>query len=105
MLALDKNDTKLLQEIKQQLELVVSLLRVLAAKPLQELILTVISTENKEQIYKLCNGENTLADIARAAKVTAEYVRLTVQEFQKAGLIVVREDGRRQYPTRLIESA
>jgi len=92
-----------LHRIKLQLDVVIGLLRVLASKALDELRRSILSTEKKEKIYNLCDGEHTLLDIANATSVTSEYVRLTVQELRSTGLVIMRERGKRQCPARLIE--
>jgi DNA-binding transcriptional ArsR family regulator len=89
-------------EVIDKLDRVVALLKIIAAEKLQELKRSVISTRNKERIYELCTGDNEMSEIARKVDVSGESVRLTIRDFEDAGLIISQRRGKKVYPKRVL---
>ena len=89
-------------KLDEKLDQVIALLKVLANKEIQEIRRTILSTPMKQQIYELCDGNNEMRSIARKAKASGEYVRLTIRDLEDTGFIIVRSEGTKRYPKRVI---
>ena len=86
----------------EKLDEIKALLTILAFRELQQMKRSVISTKNKERIYELCNGDNEMGAIAKQVKVSNESVRLSIRDFENAGLVVTKRNGKKLFPRRLL---
>lgn len=86
----------------EKLDEIKALLKILAFRELQQMKHSVISTKNKERIYELCTGDNEMGEIAKQVKVSNESVRLSVRDFENAGLVVTKRNGKKIFPRRLL---
>jgi predicted transcriptional regulator len=94
--------TENMAEISRKLDHVVALLRVIARKELEAVKKSVLSTIKKERIYELCDGKMETAKIAKKVGVSGEYVRLTLKEFEDAGLVLIKRIRGKRYPERML---
>ncbi|MBU7036700.1 MAG: hypothetical protein HXS52_02120 [Theionarchaea archaeon] len=91
-----------LRSLEGKLDQVIALLKVIASKDMMEKRYTILSTPKKQKIYELCDGRNEMSEIAKKARVSGEYVRLTIKDLEDEGLVTFRlEDGKR-FPQRVI---
>lgn len=91
-----------IEEINKKLDQIVSLLKLLAADTIVEKRRLILSTSKKQNIYDLCDGETEMGEIASKAKVSGEYVRLTIRDLEDAGFVTVKIEGRNRYPRRTL---
>jgi len=91
-----------LKSLEEKLDQVIALLRILASKEIRERRHMILSTPKKQRIYELCDGNNEMSEIAKKAKVSSEYVRLTIRDLEDVGFITVRSEGLKRYPQRVI---
>ena len=89
-------------EISRKLDHVVALLKVIARKELEDVKKSILSTSKKERIYELCDGKTDTAKIAKTVRVSGVYVRLTLKEFEDAGLILIKRTRGKTYPERML---
>jgi DNA-binding MarR family transcriptional regulator len=50
-------------------------------------------TQKQKQVYELCNGKNSLQEIAKKAKCSERYVKRLLPEWEKMGLIISTGKG------------
>jgi len=91
-----------LRSLAKKMDQVIALLKILAGKEIEERRRTIISTPKRQRIYELCDGDNEMNEIARKAKASGEYVRLTIRDLEDVGFIIVRSEGAKRYPKRVI---
>jgi len=91
-----------LKPLEERLDQVIALLKILASKEIEEKRRTILSTPKKQQIYELCDGNNEMNEIAKKAKASNEYVRLTIRDLEDIGFITVKSEGVKRYPKRVI---
>jgi len=73
------------QDRNQRLDKIIALLKLLSQDKIAEL--TKIS-DKKKKILNACDGKTTLPQLGKKIKVSHEYVRLTVKDFESTGLII-----------------
>ncbi|MCK4828685.1 hypothetical protein KA005_73825 [bacterium] len=61
-----------------------------------------LTTPVREKMFKLIDGKNSMADIAKKVKVSSEGVRLLLVELEELGVIEMKKTGRTKYPVKLI---
>lgn len=86
----------------EKLDEIKALLKILAFRELQQMKHSVISTKNKERIYELCTGDNEMGEIAKQVKVSNESVRLSIRDFENAGLVITSRNGKKLFPRRVL---
>ena len=91
-----------MKPVEERLDRIIALLKVLARKEIEERRRLILSTPKKRQIYELCDGTNEAGRIATKVKVTGQYVRMTIRDLEDAGFVVVKQDGTRRYPVKVI---
>jgi len=91
-----------IKPLEDRLDVIIALLRILAGKEIEERRRTLLSTRKKQEIYELCDGTNEMSTIARKVKVTGEYVRLTIKDLENAGFVIIKQEGGKKYPTRVV---
>jgi len=94
--------TENIAEISRKLDHVVALLKVIARKELKDVKKSILSTSKKERIYELCDGKTDTTKIAKMVRVSGVYVRLTLKEFQDAGLILIKRTRGKTYPEKML---
>lgn len=94
--------TENMAEISRKLDDVIALLKVIARKELKDVKRSILSTDKKERIYELCDGKTDTAKIAEKVGVSGVYVRLTLKEFEDAGLILMKRRRGKTYPERML---
>lgn len=90
------------EKIVEKLEEIQALLKILAIQEFQKLRLSILSTKNKEKVFELCTGSNEMSEIAKQAKISSESVRLTIRDFENAGIVITRKNGKKAYPRRVL---
>lgn len=88
--------------IEEKLDKIATLLKIIAKKNLDEIKQSLLSTPKKEQIFELCDGNHELAQIAKEISVSNEYVRITVRDLEESGVIILKKEGRKFYPVRMV---
>lgn len=96
---MDSQDENLIVE---KLDEIKALLKIMALQNFKELLHSILSTKNKHKIYELCNGENEMGEIAKLANVSGEAVRLTIRDFEDAGIVLTKKRGKKAYPKRVL---
>jgi DNA-binding transcriptional ArsR family regulator len=91
-----------LKPIEERLDKIIALLKVLVGKEIEDRRRALLSTPRKKQIYELCDGTHEMSTIANMVSVSGEYVRLTIKDLEDAGLLTVKQRGKRRYPMRTI---
>ena len=91
-----------LKSLEDRLDIIIALLRFLSGKEIEERRRILLSTRKKQEIYELCNGTNEMRAIAKKAKVSGEYVRLTIKDLENAGFIMIKQDSGKKYPLKVV---
>ncbi len=89
----------------EKLEKILALLSIIAGaqiKEIQDKREKILAVPKKLQIYEACDGKHNLYSIAKKVKVSHEYVRVTILDLEKVGLIVIRKKGKNMYPWRAL---
>jgi len=84
----------------EKLTLIERYLRFMARSSIVEEIKRVATTEKRQLMWILCNGENNTEEIARRVKASVRAVQYFVEEAEQAGLI---EFEKRGYPKRICD--
>lgn len=90
------------EKIVEKLEEIKALLKILAIQEFQKLRLSIISTKNKEKVFELCTGSNEMSEIAKKCSISSEAVRLTIRDFENAGIVISKKKGTKSYPKRIL---
>lgn len=93
---------KQIVEVSQKLDQVIALLRIIARKEIKNAKTSILSTSKKEQIYNLCDGSTEMGEIAKRVGVSGEYLRLTIRELEDAGFVMVKEEGKKRFPKKVV---
>lgn len=90
---------KMLQDIKNSLDEIKSLIKLMHQDKLQELKKKLLKEGTiKLQIYELCDGTRTLKDIAEKVQKSPDYVSSYLTILKREGLIkTVERDGKQFY--------
>ncbi len=89
-------------EVSQKLDQVIALLRIIARKEIENAKTSILSTSKKEQIYNLCDGSTEMGEIAKRVGISGEYLRLTIRELEDSGVVIVKEEGKKRFPKKVI---
>lgn len=89
-------------DILEKLDEIKALLKIIAIQEFQNLRQTIISTKNKEKVFELCTGSNEMSEIAKKCNISSEAVRLTIRDFENAGIIISTKKGTKSYPKRVL---
>lgn len=89
-------------EILEKLDEIKALLKVMAIQEFQNLRQTIISTKNKSKVFDLCTGSNEMSEIAKKSNISSEAVRLTIRDFENAGIVISKKKGTKSYPKRVL---
>ena len=90
------------EHILENLEEIKAILKISAREEFQKIRFKIITTSNKEKIYELCTGTNEMSEISKKVNISAEGVRLTIRDFENAGIIITRKKGGKAYPKRVL---
>jgi DNA-binding transcriptional ArsR family regulator len=91
-----------LKSLEGKLDQVIALLRVIANKEIMEKRHAILSTPKKQKIFELCDGSSEMSEIAKKAKVSSEYVRLTIKDLEDEGFVTFRSEDGKRFPQRMI---
>ena len=91
-----------LKSIEDKLEQVIALLKMVVSDKIVEKRHAILSTPKKQRIYEMCDGNTEMGEIAEKASASGEYVRLTIKDLEEAGFVIVRSEGTRRYPKKVI---
>jgi len=90
------------EQILENLEEIKALLKILANQEFQKTRFSILSTKNKEKVYELCTGSNEMSEIYKKANISSEGLRLTIRDFEDAGIVITRKKGSKAYPKRVL---
>ena len=90
------------EHIVENLEEIKAVLKILAIQEFQKVRSTILSTRNKEKIFEFCTGTNVMSEISKKANVSSEAVRLTIRDFENAGIVITKRSGKKLYPRRVL---
>lgn len=82
-----------LREISTKLDMILALMRVAfrdAIEAAKEK--SFARSEIKKSIYELCDGKNTVDDMAKELKVSSAYVRVYLGTLEEGGLVVKKRN-------------
>lgn len=91
-----------LKTIEGKLEQIIALLKMVVSDKIVEKRRAILSTPKKQRIYEMCDGNTEMSEIADKAKASGEYVRLTIKDLEEAGFVIVRSEGTKRYPKKVI---
>lgn len=90
---MSENQTKLLREISTKLDALLALLRIAFRDSIEAAKeRSFARSAIKKSIYELCDGKNTVDDMARELKKEPPYIRVYLATLEEEGL-VVRKDN------------
>jgi len=89
-------------QVVGKLEEIKALLKILAIQEFQKLRTSLLSTRNKEKVFELCTGSNEMSEIAKKSNISSEAVRLTIRDFENAGIVITRKKGAKAYPKKVL---
>jgi len=89
-------------KIVENLEEIKALLKIMAIQEFQKNRSSIISTKNKEKIFELCTGNNEMSVFPKKVNISSEAVRLTIRDFENAGIVITRKKGSKAYPKRVL---
>jgi len=86
---MSEDQVKLLKEISTKLDALLSLMRIAFGDTIEAAKeRSFARSEIKKQIYELCDGKNTVEDIAKALQKSTAYVRVYLGTLEDEGLVV-----------------
>ena len=90
-------DEKSIQALLDELSKIRQLLEILTRNALKEELEKIATTDERKQIWVLCNGLRSTDEIAKEVGVTSRTVQRFIKELRKADLVTVEKRG---YPKR-----
>jgi DNA-binding MarR family transcriptional regulator len=93
-----------LEEISGKLDTLTTLSKIGQAKELTLMREQVLGKSNiRRRIYNMCNGENTMNEIATSLKVKLPNVSKEIGILEQSGLVILKKVGKSRYPVRSIQ--
>jgi len=87
------NQTELLREISTKLDALLALMRIAFRDSIEAAKeRSLARSEIKKAIYELCDGKNTVDDIAEELKKEPAYIRVYLGTLEEEGLIVKKDN-------------
>jgi len=90
----------LLKKISEDVSTMKNFVRLQAMEPISTILRRIASTPERQQMWRLADGNRNNEEIARMTGVALRSVQYFIQEAQDAGLIDMR---RRGYPSRIVD--
>lgn len=92
--------TTLLQKISEDVAMMKSFVRLMVAEVSLTSLRKVASTSERQQMWRLADGNRSNEEIAKMVGVALRSVQYFVQDAQDAGLILMKKRG---YPSRTLD--
>lgn len=90
----------LLQKISEDIATMKNFAKLQAMGAISTILCKIASTPERQQMWRLADGNRSNEEIARMVGVALRSVQYFVQEAQDAGLIIMK---RRGYPSRIVD--
>jgi len=90
----------LLQKISEDIAMMKNFARLQAMEAISTILRKIASTPERQQMWRLADGNRNNEEIARMVGVALRSVQYFIQEAQDAGLIAMK---RRGYPSRIVD--
>lgn len=88
-----ENTIELLKEISTKLDAVLALMRIAFRENIEAAKeRSFARSDIKKSIYEMCNGRNTVSDMAKQLNKEPAYIRVYLATLQEEGLVVRKDD-------------